>query len=46
VDSIALQVVEQLSDVLPQEQLVDLSVEELDQVGAGTCDPGIIIIEK
>ena len=45
-DEITLQLVEQVGDEVPQEQFVDLSPVELDQVGAGMCDPGIIIIEK
>jgi len=40
------QVVEQVCEELPQPELVELSHRELDEVGAGMCDPGIIIHEK
>jgi hypothetical protein len=46
VDGMTLRAVEQLGEEAPEEQLVDLSLAELDQVGGGVCDPGIIIIEK
>ena len=41
-----LHVIKQLGEEIPEEELVDLSLEELHQVGGGTCDPGIIVIEK
>jgi hypothetical protein len=45
-DSMILQPVGQVSENLPQQELVELSPSELDRVGAGMCDPGIIDIEK
>jgi hypothetical protein len=45
-DGTTLQVVEEVCEELPQPELVELSQAELDQVGAGMCDPGIIDIEK
>jgi hypothetical protein len=45
-DGTTLQVVERVCEELPQQELVELSRAELDQVGAGMCDPGIIDIEK
>ena len=45
-DSMTLQVVEKPCKELAQEQLLDLSEEELADVGGGCIDPGIIVIEK
>jgi hypothetical protein len=45
-DSMTLQSVDEMSEESTQRDLVELWPSELDQVGAGTCDPGIIIIEK
>ena len=45
-DGATLQVVEQVCEELHQQELVELSGAEMDQIGAGMCDPGIIDIEK
>ena len=45
-DGMAFQVVEQVYEELFQQELVELSTRDLDQVGAGLCDPGIIEIDK
>jgi len=44
--SMTLQGVDEMSEEPTQRDLVELSPSELDQVGAGMCDPGIIVIEK
>jgi len=45
-DSMTLQVAEQFAEESTQQEPVELSPSELGQVGAGMCDPGIIVIEK
>jgi hypothetical protein len=46
-DGMMPQVVEQVNEgESAQQEVVDLSTSELGRVGAGMCDPGIIIIEK
>jgi hypothetical protein len=39
-------VVEQGSDELPEQEIVELSQLELEKVGAALLDPGVIVIEK
>jgi hypothetical protein len=45
-ESMALQLIEPVCEDLPQQELLELTSAEMDQIGAGMCDPGIIIIEK
>ncbi len=45
-DGMILQVVEPIGEDSPQLEILELSLPELGQVGAGMCDPGIIIIDK
>jgi hypothetical protein len=40
------QIAEQIAEKYPQPELIELPSSELDQVGAGLCEPGIIQIDK
>jgi hypothetical protein len=37
---------EQSCGNLPEEEIVDLSTSELQEVGGGICDPGVLEVEK